>query len=162
MDEAARKAVLRLFTYGLYALTTRKGDQVNACTVNWLTQVSFDPPLIALSVENTAVSLDYLRSSGTFAVCVFAHGQRELAGRLGRSLQRGPQKLENLAWLEDDAAMADAPPVLAETLGFLRCAVESETPAGDSTLLVARITDARLVHEGEPLTMREAGFRHSG
>jgi flavin reductase (DIM6/NTAB) family NADH-FMN oxidoreductase RutF len=166
VDDAAKKAVLRLFTYGLYAVTCRHGYQQNAFTANWLTQVSFDPPLLALSVENTAASLPLIRASGVFTVCVLESGQRDLAGNLGRSLRRAPNKLESLHFLPDppgaDAASAADPPVLADSLGYLRCAVQQEVPAGDSTLLLARVYDAVLLRTGEPLTMREAGFRHSG
>ena len=159
MDEAAKKSILRLFTYGLYAITCGDGDARNAFTANWLTQVSFEPPLVALSVENDAASLALIRASGTFAICVLARSQRELAGSLGRPLSRAPQKLDGLQWLP---APSGAAPVLADCLGWLRCRVESQTPAGDSTLLVARVIDAGQIGQGEPLTMREAGFRHSG
>jgi flavin reductase (DIM6/NTAB) family NADH-FMN oxidoreductase RutF len=35
MDQIARKVVLRLFTYGLYVVTCRHGEQRNAFTANW-------------------------------------------------------------------------------------------------------------------------------
>ncbi len=164
MDEAAKKHVLRLFTYGLYIVTCGDGSQRNAFTANWLSQVSFDPPLVALSVENDAASLPLIQASGAFAVCVPASGSRELAGRLGRSIRRAPDKLEGLRWLQDSGSggVPADPPILADCLGYLRCQVVSETPAGDSTLLVARIVAAGLLAEGEPLTMRETGFRHAG
>ena len=164
MDEAAKKAVLRLFTYGLHVITCCHGERSNAFTANWLTQVSFDPPLVALSVENDAASLPLIQAGGAFAVCVPASGSRELAGRLGRSIRRAPGKLEGLRWLQDGGSggVPADPPILADCLGYLRCQVVGETPAGDSTLLVARIVDAGLLAEGEPLTMRETGFRHAG
>ena len=52
LDANARRTVLRLFTYGLYVVGVSDGDDANVFTANWLTQVSFDPPLLALSVEN--------------------------------------------------------------------------------------------------------------
>ena len=56
MDETAKKQILRLFTYGLYAVTARDEDDVAAMTVNWATQVSFDPPLIAVSTARISSS----------------------------------------------------------------------------------------------------------
>lgn len=165
MDEAAKKSVLRLFTYGLYVVTSQHGDRRDAFTANWLTQVSFTPPLLALSIENDAASLELIRGSGRFTVCVLESGRRELAGALGRPLRRAADKLDDLAWLPvepDDETPAETPPAIADCLGYVHCAVRSETPAGDSTLLLARVYGARMVHTGESLTMREAGFRHSG
>jgi flavin reductase (DIM6/NTAB) family NADH-FMN oxidoreductase RutF len=51
MDLEAKKKVLRSFTYGLYILTAQDGEEVAAGTVNWVTQASFQPPLIALGVK---------------------------------------------------------------------------------------------------------------
>ena len=50
MDAALKKSALRLFTYGLYAVTAKHGDEVSAMTVNWISQASFDPPMIMLAV----------------------------------------------------------------------------------------------------------------
>src|SRR5204863_7874735 len=98
LDPAARKAVLRLFTYGLYAVTLAAEGVVHAFTANWLTQVSFDPPLVAVSVENDSRSIGLLRASGVFAVNVFAADARELAGRLGKRSRNVPDKLAGVAW----------------------------------------------------------------
>ena len=158
MDEAVKKSVLRLFTYGLYAVTVRDGERVNAFTANWLSQVSFTPPLVAVSVENDAASLPMIRSSGEFAVCVLEAGQRDLAGQLGKSLARVPDKLDGLE-------IVNAPngfPILGDALGAVVCRVQSELPAGDSTIVLGEVVEAVQLREGEPLTMREAGFRHAG
>ncbi|HEX6818434.1 MAG TPA: flavin reductase family protein [Ktedonobacterales bacterium] len=159
MDDAVKKEALRLFTYGLYAVSVRAGERRNAFTANWLSQVSFDPPLLALSVDNTASSLELIRAAQRFVVNVYGAEQRELSGRLGKTLSRSPDKLEGIALGET----ASGQPYLRETLGWVEVAVESETPAGDSTLLLGRVVDAGVQRHGEePLTMRAAGFRHAG
>ncbi len=48
VDVNLKKQVLRTFTYGLYAVSCADAGEVNAFTANWLTQVSFDPPLLAV------------------------------------------------------------------------------------------------------------------
>jgi flavin reductase (DIM6/NTAB) family NADH-FMN oxidoreductase RutF len=159
MDDAIKKEALRLFTYGLYAVSVRAGERRNAFTANWLSQVSFDPPLVALSVDNTAASLELIRAAGRFVVNVYDAEQRELAGRLGKTLSRSPEKLEGIALGET----ASGQPYLRETLGWVEVAVERELPAGDSTLFLARVVDAGMQWHGEePLTMRAAGFKHAG
>jgi flavin reductase (DIM6/NTAB) family NADH-FMN oxidoreductase RutF len=44
----------------------------------------------------------------------------------------------------------------------VECRVTSSAPAGDSTVYLAEVVAAEVLREGEPLTMKEAGFRHSG
>ncbi|HEU5346844.1 MAG TPA: flavin reductase family protein [Ktedonobacterales bacterium] len=159
MDDAVKKEALRLFTYGLYAVSVRAGERRNAFTANWLSQVSFDPPLVALSVDNTAASLELIREARRFVISVYGAEQRELAGRLGKTLSRSPDKLEGIALGET----ASGQPFLSETLGWVEVAIEQELPAGDSTLFLGRVVDAGVQRHGEePLTMRAAGFRHAG
>lgn len=158
LDEAAKKTVLRLFTYGLYAIGVSDGDDANVFTANWLTQVSFEPPLLALSVENGCRSHGIIERSRLFAVSVFEAGNRETAGNLGRHSTEVSDKLEQVA----HRFAGNGCPVLEDALGYVTCEVISSTPAGDSTLYVARVTEAVSLRAGEPLTMRETGFRHAG
>ncbi|HKV85410.1 MAG TPA: flavin reductase family protein [Ktedonobacterales bacterium] len=158
MEDAIKKEALRLFTYGLYAVTTGDADAWNAFTANWLSQVSFDPPLVALSVENASVSLPMIRRSGVFAVNVYSAEQRELAGRLGKSLGRSPEKLVGMAREIGESGC----PLLVDAIAWVECRMESELPAGDSTLVVGRVVGAGVRRQAEPLTMRAAGFKHAG
>ena len=38
MDPAVKKSVLRMLTYGLYAVGARHGDEISGMTVNWVVQ----------------------------------------------------------------------------------------------------------------------------
>jgi flavin reductase (DIM6/NTAB) family NADH-FMN oxidoreductase RutF len=158
LDPEAKRAVLRLFTYGLYVVGVSDDDDANVFTANWLTQVSFDPPLLALSVENGCRSHGIIERGRRFAVSVLETGRRELAGDLGRHSTESSDKLS----MVPHGYASNGCPVLDEALGYMACEVESSTPAGDSTVYVARVTEAVSLKDGEPLTMREAGFRHAG
>lgn len=158
MDEAAKKEALRLFTYGLYAITTGDERQHNAFTANWVSQVSFDPPLVVLSIENDSVSLPIIRRTGLFAVNVYNSDQRDLAGLLGKSYNKHPEKMDGLAFGMGETGC----PVLSEGLAYVECRVQGEMPAGDSTLLLAQVEGATVLRRAEPLTMLAAGFKHAG
>lgn len=158
MDEALKKEALRLFTYGLYAVTTGDALEWNAFTANWVSQVSFDPPLIVISVENASVSLPLIRRTGHFAVNVFSAEQRDLAGKLGKSFAKHPEKLSELR----AGTGTTGCPVLLDTAAWVECRVESELAAGDSTLVLGRVVGADVLRREEPLTMLAAGFKHAG
>jgi flavin reductase (DIM6/NTAB) family NADH-FMN oxidoreductase RutF len=158
LDPAARKAVLRQFTYGLYAVSVAAAGEVNAFTANWLTQVSFDPPLVAVSVENDSRSIGLIRASGVFAVNVYDANSRELAGWLGKRWRNVPDKLTRVPYRPGVTGC----PILLDALGVLECRVVSSQSAGDSTLFVAEVVRAEVLRPGAPLTMEAAGFRHSG
>ncbi len=158
MDEEAKKTVLRLFTYGLHAVSVRDGDEINAFTANWIAQASFEPPMVMVAVENDGRSIAMMRNSGFFAVNVYETGQKELAGHFGRRSKTHPEKLASQAY---ELGVTGAP-LLREALGHLECAIRAEAPAGDHTVFIGEVVEAMLRREGTPLTMAETGFRYFG
>jgi flavin reductase (DIM6/NTAB) family NADH-FMN oxidoreductase RutF len=158
LDPAARKTALRLFTYGLYAVGVSRGDDKNLFTANWLTQVSFDPPLIALSVEDDSHSIALLRDNGVFAISVFSSDDREKAGALGKRWELRPNKIDEV---EYELGITGCP-ILTDALGAVECRVTGSMPAGDSTVFLGEVINAYVGREGIPLTMSAAGFRHAG
>jgi flavin reductase (DIM6/NTAB) family NADH-FMN oxidoreductase RutF len=159
LDPAAKKTVLRWFTYGLYVVTSRNGESTGAFTANWLSQASFDPPLVMVSVEKDSHSLPLIRSSGQFTVNVLESGQRRLAGHFGKKTAKVGNKLEEIEYYETSGGL----PILNDALGYVVCTVTDEMDAGDSVVVLGEVIEAKVHREdGEALTMGEAGFRHSG
>jgi len=159
MDVAVKRAVLRAFTYGLYAVGVRAGERYNLFTANWLTQVSFEPPLVALAVEHDAYSLDLLRESGAFAVSVLRADQRDVAMTLGRAHRKTPEKAD--AFPHEPAP--SGAPILLDCIGWADCRVTGAMPAGDHVLFLAEVTAVgQRQPDAEPLVMRPAGFKYAG
>jgi flavin reductase (DIM6/NTAB) family NADH-FMN oxidoreductase RutF len=158
MDEAAKKTVLRLFTYGLYAVTAYHDGRFAAFTANYLSQCAFSPPMVMVAVENDGVSLGVIRAAGVFAVNVYDEAQTDLAGQLGRHTRTHPHKTEGVRW---EPGVTGAP-LLPETLGAVECALRGELPAGDHTVLVAEVVEAHVHRAGSPLTMAATGWKHAG
>lgn len=159
MNADAKKTVLRHFPYGLYVVTVAHGGEEHGMTANWLTQAAFEPPMIAVAVENTSKTIGMIRDSHHFAVNVLQKGQRDLAGKLGRSSQQAPHKLKGI---KTKPAPGANTPVLADALGWVECRLVTTLPAGDHTLVLGEVIEAGVEHEGEALTLQEAGFKYSG
>lgn len=160
MNEAAKKTVLRSFPYGLYAITVAHGGNEHGMTANWVTQAAFEPPMVAVAVENTSKTIGMIRDAHHFGVNVLQAGQRELAGKLGRSSEQAPQKLKGV---KTKPAGVAGTPVLADALGWVECRLVATLPSGDHTLVLGEVVDAGLEHEGaQALTLQEAGFKYSG
>ncbi len=161
MDQDAKKQVLRTIVYGLYALGVRHDQDgpPHAMTVNWLTQLSFEPPLIGVAVEHEARSLGMLRASGQFALSVLPAGSRQLAGRLGRSSRNVPNKLDGVA---HHPGPLTGSPILDDATGWLECRITADHPAGDHIFLIAEVVEAGLQTPADTLTLKETGFRYAG
>ncbi len=128
-------------------------------TANWLTQAAFDPPMVVVAIENTSRTIGMVRDSHYFAVNLLLKGQRDLAGKLGRSSDQAPQKLKGI---KTKPAPVSGVPVLVDCLGWVECRVVATLPAGDHTLVLGEIVAAGVEHDGEALTLDEAGFKYSG
>src|SRR4051812_41219288 len=121
MDLNLKKQVLRTFTYGLYAVSCADKGEANAFTANWLSQVSFEPPLVAVSIENNTKSLPMIQSSGNFIINVFQSDEpnekknRGLAGALGKSALKYPNKLENISYTTGPGGA----PILTDALAWV-------------------------------------------
>ncbi|MFN2572190.1 MAG: flavin reductase family protein [Gemmatimonadales bacterium] len=159
MDEAAKKTILRHFPYGLYVVTVSHDGEDHGMTANWLTQAAFDPPMIVVAIENTSRTIGMIRNAHHFAINLLLAGQRDLAGKLGRTSEQAPQKLKGIKIKRGPVSGA---PVLGEGLGWIECRVVATLPAGDHTLVLGEVVAAGVENEGEVLTMREAGFKYSG
>lgn len=159
MNESSKKTTLRMFTYGLYAVTARQGDEVAMMTANFVTQSAFTPPRVTLAVETDSKTHRLIEASGALAINVFESGQRELAGQLGRRSAKTPEKLDGVGWTPGPVTGS---PLLPAALAWLECRVTGQLASGDHTVYVCEVVEAGVNREGVPLTLAETGFKHSG
>jgi flavin reductase (DIM6/NTAB) family NADH-FMN oxidoreductase RutF len=159
MDEAAKKSILRHVPYGLYVITVAHNGEDHGMTANWLTQAAFEPPMTVVAIENMSKTIAMIRDSHHFAINLLLAGQRELAGKLGKSSEQAPQKLKGI---KTKPAPVSGTPVLVDALGWVECRVVATLPAGDHTLVLGEVVGAGVEHDGQPLTLQEAGFKYSG
>jgi flavin reductase (DIM6/NTAB) family NADH-FMN oxidoreductase RutF len=162
MDETARQTVLRHFPYGTYVVTVAADGEEHGMTANWVTQVAVEPPMVAIAVENTSKTIGMIRDARYFGVSLLATGagQRDVAGKLGRSSAQAPHKLKGI---RTKPAPVSKTPVLAESLGWVECRAVASLPAGDHTLVLGEVVEAGLENaSAQPLTSLEAGFKYPG
>jgi flavin reductase (DIM6/NTAB) family NADH-FMN oxidoreductase RutF len=160
MDTNAKQTVLRHFPYGLYAVTVAHDGQEHGMTANWVTQAAFEPPMVAVAIENGSRTIDMIRDARYFAVNVLQEGQRELAAKLGRTSNQAPQKLKGIKTKLGPVAGA---PLLMDALGWVECRVVATLPAGDHTLVLGEVEAAGVEHgDGRALTLQETGFHYAG
>jgi len=159
VNDADRRTVLRLFPYGLYAVTVKSGDQDHGIAAAWVTQASFNPAMIVVSIESESRALPMLRDAKAFALNVLASDQRDVATRLGGPSAEAPAKL---AGIPVKPGPATGVPVLTGALGWLECRLVATMPAGSHTLVLGEVVEAGAEREGTALTLAETGMKYSG
>ena len=88
-------ALFQRLTQGVYVVGVAHGEARNAFTAAWVMQASFDPLLLALSINPQHSSYGLLKQGEVFSVNVLKKGQLELAAHFG-----GPARADKLALTE--------------------------------------------------------------
>ena len=139
MDLEAKKTALRMVPYGIYVLTAIDGETVAAAGVSWVTQTSFDPPLLVVCIRRDSATFEVVQASNSFALHVLASDQAEVANSFFRAVAR---EGDTIAGIPFAPGPATGSPVLEGVPAHVECVVRE----------VAEVTDA-VVHreiEGRP------------
>lgn len=158
MDPAIRKDVLRLVPYGLYAVTCRHGDQTNAFTASWLTQCSFDPPLVALAVRADSLSYELIDRSGGYVVNFVSRNELELLKLLLKPVAKVGDKLAGRD-IRDSSVGA---PILTDAVGWLACRVTERSVPGDHALFIAEVVDCGRRGDEAALVLADTPWSYAG
>jgi flavin reductase (DIM6/NTAB) family NADH-FMN oxidoreductase RutF len=160
MDEAERKIALRMIPYGIYVMTAAGADNsLAAATVNWVTQTSFSPPLLAIGVKSDSGVYAAAKASGHFALNILGKGQQGAAFAFFKPavLEDGKLSGEEIGWAANGA------PVLKSAPAVVECRVAQIVELGDHHTFIAEVTGVH-VHqhpEGRPdmavLEMKDLG-----
>jgi flavin reductase (DIM6/NTAB) family NADH-FMN oxidoreductase RutF len=146
MDPSAKKTTLRMIPYGLYVLTAEAKDgRVAAATINWVTQASFDPPLVAIGVKADSQAHAIIEETKVFALNVLGKGQQALAYTFFKPAARQGQTISG----ESFRPGSTGAPILASAPAFIECTLEATVAKGDHSLFVGRVVDAGLTKEPE-------------
>jgi flavin reductase (DIM6/NTAB) family NADH-FMN oxidoreductase RutF len=146
-------ALFQRLTLGVYVVGVAHGEVRNAFTAAWMMQVSFDPLLLALSINPHHSSYGLLRDGRAFSVNVLKKGQLEFAAHYGG--RAGPDN--KLALMKSTTGRIGVP-LLLESLAWFECQVVGEHPACDHLLVLGKVIDGRLLDsKAEPMAYRETG-----
>ena len=145
MDKAWLKALGHM-CYGIYVLTTADREKINGMIASWVSQVSYDPPLVSVAVHPKRYSHDMIQGSGHFALHLLKRDQRYLLQKF--KLPNPASKFESLAWSRGETGC----PILKECLAFMECKVRKIYNPGNHTLFIGQVVAAQLVSEEPPLT----------
>jgi flavin reductase (DIM6/NTAB) family NADH-FMN oxidoreductase RutF len=139
MDANAKKTALRMIPYGLYVLTAQRADgSVAAATVNWVTQASFAPPLVAVGVKTDSQAHAVIKETRAFALNVLGKGQQGVAFTFFKPAARDGQRISG----EPFRAGTTGAPVLERAAAFVECRLVDTVERGDHSIFVGEVVDA--------------------
>lgn len=136
-------------TYGIYVLTVCKDDEINGMIASWVSQVSYDPPLIMAAVHTNRYCHQLIEHGSSFVLHVISSTQADFLSRFKGSDAQG--KFSSLNWTPGKTGC----PVLSQCVAYLECELKTQYRPGNHTLFIGEVIDAAVFADEQPFSTRD-------
>jgi flavin reductase (DIM6/NTAB) family NADH-FMN oxidoreductase RutF len=164
-EEEFRAAMARLAA-GVVLVTAHDAEDgphgaAAGMTATAFLSVSLDPPLVMVSVRAGSRMDELLERQPLWAASLLAEGQRAIAGRFAMKGRLSDRLL--FTEVPHEVGEVSGAPLVDGALAAVECRTERRVPAGDHTLVVARVLTTTLHQQtGGPLTYYQGTYRRLG
>lgn len=163
MSDDSIKDALRMMPYGFYSITSTNGDEVNAMVANWVSQVSYEPRLVALGLQKTSYTHGLVEQGRVFAINIFLKEDQEIIMPFCKSRAKFANKM-------DEASYTVAPetgcPILDGAAAYIEFKVTQIVDiGGDHDIVVGEAVGAGVLKEaeaGDVLSLPHLGWSYAG
>jgi len=141
---------LHKISYGMYVISSKKGESFNGQIANTVFQITSEPPTIAVSINKQNLTHDYILESGLLTVSILSEqAPMPLIGTFGFKSGRDIAKFAQAKYKLGQNGV----PVLEEAcLGYLEGQVIQVVDVQTHTIFIAKVTDAAITGQDEPMT----------
>jgi len=141
---------IQKISYGMYVISSRKGDRINGQIANTVFQITSEPPTIAISINKLNLSHEYISESKVFTVSILSNeAPMTLIGNFGFKSGRDVDKFKDAKF---KSGLTGAPVVLEYTVGYLECEAMGVTDVGTHTIFIGKVVDCDILSDKEPMT----------
>ena len=136
--------------YGLYVVTSIKGEKLNGQIANTVFQITSEPPTVAVSINKSNLTWEFIKESRVFAVSVLCQDTPlDFIGRFGFKSGRDTNKLEGINY---KIGQTKAPVVIDNAVSYLEVEVVNEMDMGTHTIFAGRVVDAEVLTDDVCMT----------
>jgi len=130
------RSVMGHFVTGITVVTTLQDGRPRGITVNALTSVSLEPPLVVVALDRRRFITPSVHQTGRYAVNVLSEDQQALSDCFaGAAVTPDRDAFCGAAWTPGPTGL----PLLEGAIATLECTVTETFQAGDHELFVARV-----------------------
>lgn len=157
-NENGLSEALKKVPYGLVVVGSVSSDgEPNGMTANWLTQVSFDPRVVAVAIQAGAHTRENIEATGVFSISVLGKGTKDLSLKFTKRSTSGPGRLED----EPVSTFETGTPVLDAAVAWFECRVVGQAQPGDHVVFFGEVIGGD-VRDGDATTLQETGMAYAG
>ena len=159
LDDELLNRVTWKIPNALALVGSRVGDERNAMTTSWITQLSMEPVLIGVGVDISAVTHRLITDGGSFTVNLWDSENTRVFVKFSK-----PATYENGA-LNDRPVREEATgaPVFDEAIAWMDCEVRQSHDPGTHTLFIGEVVAAGINDdEARPASMNDTRMKYGG
>ncbi len=163
LDDELLNRVTWKIPNALALVGSRAGDERNGMTTSWITQLSMEPVLIGIGVDNKAVTHRLISEGGSFTVNLWNAEDTRPVGKFSKPAtyevgDDGPTL--NGRAVRDGVTGA---PIFDEAIAWVECEVRQSLDLGTHTLFVGEVVDAAIADdEARPASMSDTRMKYGG
>ncbi len=141
---------LHKFSYGLYVVSSKKGNNFNGQIANTVFQVTSEPPTIAVSINKQNLTHQFIKESRKFAISILSkETPMKFIGHFGF---KSGVKIDKFKDVNYKVSNADVPIVLENAVAYLTAEVIKEVNVGTHTVFIGKVVEAEIINDKEPMT----------
>jgi flavin reductase (DIM6/NTAB) family NADH-FMN oxidoreductase RutF len=124
---------------GLYIVGSRAGDRRNGMTLNWATQLAFEPKLLGIAVEKAALTHELIAEGRVFTLNTIDREDRAIVRKFTKPVEVdiGASTMNGFSYREG----ATGAPILVGAVAWLECEVREHIETGNHTLFIGEVVD---------------------
>jgi len=159
-----RRRLLWKMPSGLYIVgSTDGGERRNGMTLNWTTQLGFDPKLLGIGVEREAFTHELIAAGGVFSLNVVDREDRQIVRKFTKPVEVDlAAKTLNGFPFRDGTTGA---PILDQAVAYLDCEVRQTVDVQGHTVFLGEVVDAGFQRDDEDtpvLRMEDTRMNYGG
>lgn len=117
---------------------SRSGDTWNGMTTSWITQLSMEPVLIGVSVDNKALTHRLISESGAFSVNLWSPDDTRVFVKFSKPADKDGMTLNQRPIREGTTGV----PLFEDAIAWFECEVRQTHDLGTHTLFIGEIVSA--------------------
>jgi flavin reductase (DIM6/NTAB) family NADH-FMN oxidoreductase RutF len=157
-DELLNQVTWRI-PNALALIGSAAGDEWNAMTASWITQVSMEPVLIGVGVDNNAVTHRLINAGGSFSVNLWSADDTRVFVKFSKPAERDGSTLNG----RPVTTAATGAPIFEEAVAWMDCEVRQAIDFGTHTFFVGEIVAAAVVDpDANPAAITDTRMKYGG
>jgi flavin reductase (DIM6/NTAB) family NADH-FMN oxidoreductase RutF len=159
VDDSLLNRVTWKIPNALALVGSRAGDERNAMTTSWITQLSMQPVLVGVGVDNSAVTHRLITGGGCFTVNLWDAADTKVFVKFSKPAADDGETLNGRQVIE---AVTGAP-IFVDAIAWMDCEVRHALDLGTHTLFVGEVVAAAINDdEARPASMSDTRMKYGG